>query len=108
LKEIKNKDFLNNRSIIDTLRSVLINLSCYLKIEDSTYCNIRQCTSELVYEIAQKFFDYPNLMTYMTIRNNDFERISEENLIFALILNLFKNDQLLPDRASKKNVFRKK
>ena len=40
----------------------------------------------------------------MTVRTNDFERNSEENLIFAMIINLFKNDQNLPDRASKKNV----
>ena len=104
IKEIKNPDFLNNRSIIDALRNVLINLSCYLKIEDSTFGNLRQSTSELIYEISQKFFDFPNLMTYMTVRTNDFERNSEENLIFSMILNLFKNDQLLPDRACKKNV----
>ena len=41
----------------------------------------------------------------MTIKTNDFERNSEENLVFSMILNLFKNDQYLSDRASKKNVF---
>ena len=73
-------------------------------MEDIYFDNIRQSTSELVYAISQKFFDFPNLMTYMTVRTNDFQRNSEENLIFAMIINLFKNDQMLPDRASKKNV----
>jgi len=75
-----------------------------LKIEEVSFGKIRQCTSELIYEISQKFFDFPNLMTYMTVKTNDFERNSEENLIFAMIINLFKNDHMLPDRASKKNV----
>lgn len=104
IKEIKNKDFLNNRSIIDVLRNILINLNCYLKIEENSLRHIKQNTSELLYEIAQKFFDFPNLISYMTIRCNDLERHTEENLIFSMILNLFKDDQYLPDRASKKNV----
>ena len=104
IKEIKNPDFLNNRSIIEILRNVLINLNCYIKIEEDSYNHIKQNTSELIYEISQKFFDFPNLMTFMTVRSNDFERNVEENLIFLIILNLFKNDECLQDRQSKKNV----
>jgi len=95
---------LNNRIIIDSIRNILINLYCYIKIEDQTFGNIRQSTSELVYEISQKFFDFPNLMTFMSIRSNDFEKNFEENLIFSIIITLFKDDHLLQERNSKKNV----
>jgi hypothetical protein len=107
IKEIKNPDFLNNLTITETLKNVLINLNIYIKmeIEDASYQNLKEITSDLIYEISQKFFNHNNLITHMFIAHHDFEeKYQREHIMFSMVLNLFLNETSFMERKSKKNV----
>ena len=76
-----------------------------MDIEESSYKNLKEINSDLIYEISQKFFYHNNLITHMFITHHDFEeKYQREHILFSMVLNLFLNETSLKERKSKKNV----
>ena len=73
-------------------------------MEETSFPKLKEITSELIYEISQKFFNHNSLIENMFITTHDFEKNHKEHILFTMILNLFLNETSFKERKSKKNV----
>jgi hypothetical protein len=105
IKEIKQKFFLSDINIIDSLKTLLHTLDLLIS-EDHLKYTTRVILINLLSELCKKFFFYSEILSQMKIKIKEGETEIEEILIFSMLLNIFKTDQLILEYENKKSIRR--
>lgn len=74
--------------------------------EDNINYTTRIILINLLSELCKKFFFYPEILTRMKIKIKEGETEIEEILVFSMLLNIFKTDQLILEYENKKSIRR--
>ncbi len=104
IRDIQSPKLLKNIHVVESLKTIIHSLEDLLNSNKLTY----SLKIELMYflsELCKKFFYYPNILLAMKtkIKESDGNEY-EEIVVFSMLLNLFKTDQLILEYENKKLV----
>jgi hypothetical protein len=105
IKEMKNRDFFTNQSIIDSIK-MLVNYIDSLMKEDSLKYQTKVVVLNFLSELCKKFFAYPEILYSMKVTIQDITSGGEEIIIFSTLLNVFSTDHTIKEYENKKMVKR--
>lgn len=105
IKDIKLKFFLSDINIIESFKILMHTLDLLIS-EDNINYTTRIILINLLSELCKKFFFYPEILTRMKIKIKEGETEIEEILVFSMLLNIFKTDQLILEYDNKKSIRR--
>ena len=101
--ELRSGKFLVNNSIQLNLLTILKSLSIEIQEEKLQY-NTKLIIIYFLYELCRKFFTFPSLLQVMKIKMTIDDEKVEDILIFSILMNLFKKDNLIKEYKYKKMV----
>ncbi len=105
IKSLRTTKFLGNSYIINSLKSLIHEIDNEIKIGMAPY-NRKVLITSLLYELCKKFFAFPEILKSLIINVKQLNESSNEILIFSLLLNIFKTDQLFKEYECKKMIRR--
>jgi hypothetical protein len=104
LKEMKNRDFFTNQSIMDSVK-MLVNYIDSLMKEDNLKYQTKIIVLNFLSELCKKFFTYPEILYSMKVTIQDISTSGgEEIIIFSALLNVFSTDHTIKEYENKKMV----
>jgi hypothetical protein len=103
IKEMKNKDFFTNQTIIDSFK-MIVNYTDSLMKEDAIKYSTKIIILNFLSELCKKFFAYPEILYSMKVTIQDITSGGEEIIIFSTLLNVFSTDHTIKEYENKKMV----
>jgi len=107
IKEIASKSFFFDTRVIESFKSLLHILDSLIYNNKLRYTT-RILLISFISELCKKFFVFPEILSFMRINIKDMEDENseyEEILIFSILMNIFKTDQLILEYENKKLVY---
>src|SRR4051812_29746586 len=103
LREMKNRDFFTNLSIMDSIK-MLVNYIDSLMKDDNLKYQTKIIILNFLSELCKKFFTYPEILYSMKVTIQDITSGGEEIIIFSTLLNVFSTDHTIKEYENKKMV----
>jgi len=104
IRELKSRSLLLDYNVIESFKMIMHSLENLINSEKIKYTT-RILLMQFLSEICKKFFHFPEILLSMktNLKENDSTEY-EEILIFSMLLNIFKTDQLIVQYENKKLV----
>ncbi len=106
IKESESKILLTDIHVIESMKSLMHSLDNII-YEDKLRYSTRILLINFLSEICKKFFIYPEILLMMKVKlkeDEDLKTEYEEILVFSILMNVFKTDQLILEYEKKKLV----
>ena len=105
LRETKSKCFLTDIKVLESFKTLMHSLDSII-YEDKLRYTTRILLITFLSELCKKFFIYPEILLLMKVKFKEVDDKTEyeEILIFSILMNIFKTDQLILEYENKKLV----